>query len=344
MSDLAIVTVSHNSEADLARLLDSIDRHLSAAPPQVVVVDSGSSDGSAALARERGAPVVALEENVGFGAGCNAGLALVDAEVTALVNPDVELLDDGLAALAERARAAQALLAPRLVHADGRVQDSAHPPPGRADDLVPALLPRPLLPPPLRRRYEPWRSDHIVRVGGRSARASWPARACCGGWDRSTSGRSCSTRTWSCASRPPGEGVPTVLHPDIVIRHLGGTSTRRALAADEDLALRAARRREVVAREGRRRLVLDDAAQAATFATRAAARRLTRRGGDYELAQLRALRAARRARAAPSAPRGVLRAGAAAAATLRAHAPNRPAAARRPRARAPVGGARPERR
>ena len=171
MSDLAIVTVSHNSEADLARLLDSIDRRLRAAPPQVVVVDSASSDGSAALARDRGATVVALEANVGFGAGCNAGLALVDAEVTALVNPDVELLDDGLAALAERARVAQALLAPRLVHADGRIQDSAHPPPGRADDLVPALLPRPLLPPPLRRRYEPWRSDHIVRVG-------WAIGAC----------------------------------------------------------------------------------------------------------------------------------------------------------------------
>ena len=86
-----------------------------------------------------------------------------------------------------------------------------------------------------------------------------------------------------------------MLHPDIVVRHLGGTSTRRALAADEDLALRADRRREVVAREGRLRLLLDDAAQATTFATRAAARRLARRGGGYELAQLRALRTARRA-------------------------------------------------
>ena len=69
MSDLAIVTVSHNSEADLARLLDSIDRHLRAAPPQVVVVDSGSSDGSAALARERGARVVAARGNRGLRRG-----------------------------------------------------------------------------------------------------------------------------------------------------------------------------------------------------------------------------------------------------------------------------------
>ena len=299
MSGLAIVTVSHNSEADLARLLDSIDRHLSAAPPQVVVVDSGSSDGSAALAAARGAQVVALQENVGFGAGCNAGLALVDAEVTALVNPDVELLDDGLAALAERARAAHALLAPRLVHADGSVQDSAHPPPGRADDLVPALVPRPLLPPPLRRRYEPWRSDRIVRVG-------WAVGACLVA--RTTLLRSLGPfderaflfyEDMELCLAAARRGVPTVLHPDIVIRHLGGTSTRRALAADEDLALRAARRREVVEREGRLRLLLDDAAQTTTFATRAAARRVARRGGDYELAQLRALRAARRAPGRP---------------------------------------------
>ena len=295
MSEFAIVTVTHNSETDLARLLDSIDRELQAGPPQIVVVDSGSSDGSAALAAERGARVVALEENVGFGAGCNAGLAVVDAEVTALVNPDVELLGDGLAELAERARAAQALLAPRLVNADGSVQDSAHPPPGRADDLVPALVPRPLLPPPLRRRYEPWRSDSMVRVG-------WAIAACLvartdllrslGPFDERAFLFYEDMELCLAAAR---RGVPTILHPDIVVRHLGGTSTRRALAAGDDLALRATRRREVVAREGRLSLLLDDAAQATTFATRAAARGLARRGGDYERAQLRALRAARHA-------------------------------------------------
>jgi N-acetylglucosaminyl-diphospho-decaprenol L-rhamnosyltransferase len=290
---LAIVTVAHNSEADLARLLDSIDSRLVAASPQVVVVDSGSSDGSAALAADRGARVVALERNVGFGAGCNAGLAVVEADVTALVNPDVELLDDGLATLADRARAANALLAPRLLNADGSVQDSAHPPPGRFDDLVPALLPRPLLPPPLRRRYEPWRSDTITRVG-------WAIGACLvartsllrslGPFDERAFLFYEDMELCLAAAR---RDVPTVLHPDIALRHLGGTSTSRALAADEDLAIRAERRREVVAREGRLRLLMDDAAQAATFATRAVARRLARRGGEGELAQLHALRAAR---------------------------------------------------
>ncbi len=295
MSDFAVVTVTHNSEADLRRLLDSIERELSEPRPQIVVVDAASSDRSAALAAERGAEVLALERNVGFGAGCNAGLAVVEAPVTALVNPDVELLDAGLAELAGRADAGDALLAPRLLNADGSIQDSAHPPPGRADDLVPALVPRPLLPPRMRRRYEPWRSERPTRVG-------WAIAACLvartslfralGPFD---AGAFLFYEDMELCLAAARAGVPTVLHPDIALRHLGGTATRRALEAEEELVLRASRRREVLARESRPRLAIDDAAQAATFATRAAARTLVRRGGGYERAQLRALRAARRA-------------------------------------------------
>lgn len=294
MTDFAIVTVAHDSEPDLRRLLGSVERELSARRPHVVVVDSGSSDRSAALAADWGAQVVALERNVGFGAGCNAGLAVVEAPVTALVNPDVELLDAGLAELARRAHAGDALHAPRLLNTDGSVQDSAHPLPGRADDLVPALLPRPLLPPPLRRRYEPWRSERATLVG-------WAIAACLvartdllralGPFDAEAF---LFYEDMELCLKARRAGVPTVLHPDITLRHVGGTATKRGLDVDRDLVLRAGRRREVLAREGPLRLAMDDAAQAATFAARAAVRRIVRRGGAYERAQLRALRAARR--------------------------------------------------
>ena len=293
MSGFAIVTVTHDSERDVDRLLASVRREL-AEQPQVVVVDSGSSDRSTEIASEWGAEVLELPHNAGFGAGCNAGIALVTAPVTALVNPDIELLGPGLAELARRAAEEEALLAPRLLNADGTTQDSAHPPPGRIDDLIPAVLPRPLLPPPLRRRYEPWRSERSRRVG-------WVTAACVvartnvlrrlGPFDE---GAFLFYEDMELCLAAAREGVPSVLHPDVALRHLGGTSTSQALATDEDLLLRARRRREVVAREGRLRLALDDAAQAATFTTRAAARRLARRGGDRERAQLRALRVARR--------------------------------------------------
>ena len=90
-------------------------------------------------------------------------------------------------------------------------------------------------------------------------------------------------------------GVPTLLRPEIRVRHLGGTSTERALGS-RALELHARRRREVMASRGRLALALDDASEAATFGLRAAARRLAGRGGELESARLRALREARRSR------------------------------------------------
>ena len=57
----AIVTVIHDSEAELGGLLDSVARWLDPRP-RVIVVDSGSSDGGASLARVLGGEVVELAE------------------------------------------------------------------------------------------------------------------------------------------------------------------------------------------------------------------------------------------------------------------------------------------
>jgi N-acetylglucosaminyl-diphospho-decaprenol L-rhamnosyltransferase len=292
VTGFAIVTVIHDSAPDLARLLDSVERHLHP-PPPVIVVDSGSSDDGPILARERGARVIALDDNRGFGAGSNAGLELVKEPVTALVNPDVELPDGGLARLAGEAGGTDALLAPRLLNSDGSVQDSAHPPPGRLEGLVPALLPRPLLPGRLRERYEPWRSDRPRPVG-------WAVAACLvartallrrlGPFDPDAF---LFYEDMELCLRARREGVPTLLRPDVALRHRGGASVGPALGG-ADLAMRARRRRAVVAQEGRVPLLLDDIVEAATYATRAAAKRLTGRGGEIETARLRALREARR--------------------------------------------------
>jgi GT2 family glycosyltransferase len=292
MTGLAIVTVIHDSAADLDRLLDSIDRHLDPRPA-LVVVDSGSSDDGADRARERGAAVVTLDGNLGFGAGCNAGLERVDRPVTALVNPDVELLDDGIGRLALAAGEREALLAPRLLNSDGSVQDSAHPRPGTPEALVPALVPRPLLPPPLRRRYEPWRSDHTRAVG-------WATAACLiapadllrrlGPFDP---GAFLFYEDMELCLRARRAGVPTLLRPDVAVRHRGGASTGPALGS-RDLPIRARRRREVVAREGPTALALDDLSEAATFAVRSVGKRVLGRGGRLEAARLRALLRARR--------------------------------------------------
>jgi N-acetylglucosaminyl-diphospho-decaprenol L-rhamnosyltransferase len=277
-----IVTVLHDSAPELPALLAGIDRHLRPRP-QIIAVDSGSSDDGPRIARDGGAEVVALDGNPGFGAASNAGVARASESVTVLLNPDCELLDAGLAALAARAEEGEALLVPRLLDADGSPQRSAHPLPGRPATLARALLPTQALPQPHRTR--------------RTRRVGWAIAACLaartelllrlGPFDPTAF---LFYEDLDLCLRARAAGVPTVLHPEVRVRHLGGRSTARAFGG-EAFVVQAQRRREVVrTRLGRRALRVDDAAQALTFGVRAAVGRERERN----LAALRALRAARR--------------------------------------------------
>ncbi len=292
--ELALVVVIHESAPELERLLDSVARHLAPAP-ELVVVDTGSADGGAELARRRGADVVPMPHNPGFGAANNAGLARVRAPVTALLNPDVELLDDGLARLAARAAATGRLIAPGLLNEDGTCQRSAHPLPGTLGAFAPALLPPALLGRSVRERVEPWRSPRARTIG-------WAIAACLvarsdllrrlGPFDPTLF---LFFEDLDLCLRARAAGVATELHPEIVLRHTGGHSTEPAYGGEPHVEM-ARRRREVIGRAlGPRALALDDAAQALTFATRAGARSLLGRDAARERAQLRALATARRA-------------------------------------------------
>lgn len=288
------VVVLHDSAAELRALLASIDRHL-AAPPQLVVVDSGSSDGGAALARERGAEVIELPGNPGYGAASNAGVARARGDVTVLLNPDCELVDGSLAGLAALARAHPgALHAPRLLDPDGGVQRSAHPLPGTPGALLGAVVHPPLLPRALRERAEPHRASTARTVGwaiGACLAAATPTLRRLGPFDPAVH---LFAEDLELCLRARAAGLPTVLHPALRVRHAGGHATHRAGEPYERIA---ARRREAVERAlGRRALALDDLAQGLTFATRAAGHSLL--GGDAARprAQLSALLRARRAR------------------------------------------------
>jgi N-acetylglucosaminyl-diphospho-decaprenol L-rhamnosyltransferase len=286
------VVVLHDSEPELRALLDSIERHL-AAPPQLVVVDSGSSDGGAAFARGRGAEVIELPDNPGFGAASNAGLAVARHDVTVLLNPDCELIDGSLAALAALARAyPQALHAPRLLNGDGSAQRSAHPLPGTPGALLPALVHPPLLPRELRDRAEPHRATTARTVG-------WAIAACLAGhtatlrrlgpFDPSVH---LFAEDMDLCLRARAAGIPTVLHPQLRVRHAAGHATLRD---GEPYDLLARRRREAIGRTlGPRALALDDLAQALTFTTRVAGHAVLRGDAKRPRAQLAALRRALR--------------------------------------------------
>ena len=286
MTAFSIVVVLHDSAGPLPALLASLRRLPEA--PQLVVVDAASSDDGPALARAAGAEVVELGENPGFGAANNAGVERARHRVTVLLNPDCELLDGSLARLAARAGDGR-LWVPRLLDPDGSVQRSAHPLPGTVGALLPALVRPRALPRAVRERAEPYRAERPRSVG-------WAIAAC-------VAARTATLRRlgpfdarqflffedMDLCLRARAAGVPTVLDPSVRIRHLGGHATRRAYDG-EPHELLARRRHEVVAANlGARAAALDDLAQALTFATRAAARRMLGRDADRERAQLAAL-------------------------------------------------------
>jgi GT2 family glycosyltransferase len=271
-----VVVVLHDSAPELGVLLRSLDRH---APerPELIVVDSGSRDGGAAVAAEWGAEVVGLPGNPGFGAASNAGVARARHDVCVLLNPDCELLDGSLGVLAGWAAAAPgALHAPRLLDPDGSVQRSAHPLPGTVGAVLCAPLPAAALPPALRKRVEPWRADRPRTVGwaiGACLAATTAALRGLGPFDPAVH---LFAEDMELCLRARALGLPTVLHPGLRLRHTGGHATLRA---GEPFELLARRRRAVVhATRGTLGQRLDDAAQGLTFASRAAGHALL--GGD----------------------------------------------------------------
>jgi N-acetylglucosaminyl-diphospho-decaprenol L-rhamnosyltransferase len=89
---LSVIVVAHDSLADLRRTLPALTDELGAGD-EVIVVDSGSSDG---LASELpglvpAARLVTAPGNVGFAAGVNLGAARATGELIVLLNPDARV-------------------------------------------------------------------------------------------------------------------------------------------------------------------------------------------------------------------------------------------------------------
>ena len=290
MTPFSIVVVLHDSAGPLPALLASLGRLPS--PPQLIVVDTASSDEGPAVARAAGAEVVVLGDNPGFGAANNVGVERAEHPVTVLLNPDCELLDGSLALLAARAAGGE-LWVPRLLNPDGSLQRSAYPLPGTVGALLPAVVHPPILPEPLLERVEPFRSERARSVG-------WAIAACVAASTETLRwlgpfdpGQFMFYEDMDLCLRARAAGIPTVFEPAVRIRHVGGHSTRPVYDGDLHDLLAQRRRQVVGANRGSAALALDDLAQALTFGTRAAGRLLLGRRADRERAQLSAVLRAR---------------------------------------------------
>jgi GT2 family glycosyltransferase/glycosyltransferase involved in cell wall biosynthesis len=298
-AELALVTVTHNSAPELQALLASVHRHLPGV--RIVVVDNASSDDTLAVAARWGERLalstIPLPDNIGFGAACNRGVAEVEATVTVLVNPDVELVDDsllGLAAEAAREGAPERLLAPLVLCDDGSRQDTAHPLPLTAPDAVRALVPPGLVPGRAGVALAPWRSlspRHVGWAVGCLIVARTDTLRALGPFDESIF---LYGEDLDLGIRAGEAGVETWFWPEARVLHHGAHATGPAFGGEPFEALARARHDVIARRFGARRALLDDVAQAVTFASRLVLKSILGRDAARERSQLRAVAAARR--------------------------------------------------
>lgn len=122
-----IVIVNWNSGAWLKTCLASIVEHGGSALGAIVVIDNGSTDGSADLDfAPLDVQIVKTGQNLGFGAACNLGVSRTTAPYILFLNPDAGLLPgtlDQAVAYMERDDAAQVgACGVQLIGSNGDVQ------------------------------------------------------------------------------------------------------------------------------------------------------------------------------------------------------------------------------
>jgi GT2 family glycosyltransferase len=119
---VAAVIVTHNSAGRIGPCLSSLE-----GLDEILIVDNASSDETVEEARDArpDAVILANEDNRGFAGAVNQGVRAIQAELIALLNPDVVLeapLDANCALAQTASRPEVGLAGGRLTDADGRFQ------------------------------------------------------------------------------------------------------------------------------------------------------------------------------------------------------------------------------
>jgi 4,4'-diaponeurosporenoate glycosyltransferase len=118
---VSVIVPARNEAGRLPRLLDSLAADLQ--PYEVLVVDDGSTDGTAAVARAAGVTVVRAERPVGWSGkayACWAGAQAATGDLLVFLDADVEPAHGAVAALAAAAESSGGLVSAHPVHRVGR--------------------------------------------------------------------------------------------------------------------------------------------------------------------------------------------------------------------------------
>jgi N-acetylglucosaminyl-diphospho-decaprenol L-rhamnosyltransferase len=143
-SYLAVVVVNYNAGEYLSRCLSSVFASSGDLSLDVVVVDNGSRDGSAAaaIAAHPRARLIETRSNLGFAAGANVGIRATEAPYVLFLNPDAEVVSGTLASLVKVAdeRSDAGAVGPLVRNPDRTIQPSARRVPRTFEAMMHAFL------------------------------------------------------------------------------------------------------------------------------------------------------------------------------------------------------------
>jgi glycosyltransferase involved in cell wall biosynthesis len=85
---ISVVIPALNEEPAIARTIDDLRRALSGLASELIVVDDGSTDRTAAIAAEAGARVVSHPDNIGYGRSLKDGIAAAQYDIVGIIDAD----------------------------------------------------------------------------------------------------------------------------------------------------------------------------------------------------------------------------------------------------------------
>jgi GT2 family glycosyltransferase len=148
--DLSIIIVNWNTKDLLCQCLDALSGRLKGIGTETVVVDNGSTDGSAAAVREKfpGVRLIENQINMGFARANNQALSISKGRYLLLLNPDTQVKDEAIPRMLSfmDAQPEAGVVGAQLLNADGSKQNSIANFPSLAAELVNKSLLRWLFP------------------------------------------------------------------------------------------------------------------------------------------------------------------------------------------------------
>jgi len=127
MLDLSIAIVTYNNERTIGKCIKSIIKYVEHKLSYILyVIDNNSSDGTLNIVKSISDDITIIRnrKNIGFGAGHNKLLNILDSRYHIVVNPDILIQNNCITEMTEFMDSSNdiGLLSPLIKHPDGRIQ------------------------------------------------------------------------------------------------------------------------------------------------------------------------------------------------------------------------------